>query len=246
MRKIAFVSLLATLLLLTVAANAGNILYFYGGDFDPNHTGANGLANETDTTVTAGGFTPNYGAANFQNFVVGSGGVTVTEMFTNDLMTLSPLPTTAYWEIRSGLSSGNGGLLVASGTATDNLTLTGRSGFGLTEYDNLVMGLNVHLGAGTYWFAVVPNAPNSSGRSYESNTFGLNSVGTSISDQQFFNSNFFGANYLNSDTQGTFPNFSAGVYVSSGGGTTPEPSSILLFGSGILGLAGVLRRKLTR
>jgi hypothetical protein len=35
-----------------------------------------------------------------------------------------------------------------------------------------------------------------------------------------------------------------------GGGTcclpTPEPSSILLFGSGVLGLAGVLRRKLTR
>jgi len=28
--------------------------------------------------------------------------------------------------------------------------------------------------------------------------------------------------------------------------TTPEPSSIMLFGSGILGLAGVLRRKLTR
>jgi len=27
-------------------------------------------------------------------------------------------------------------------------------------------------------------------------------------------------------------------------GTTPEPSSIMLFGSGILGLAGVLRRKL--
>ncbi|MGC2109379.1 MAG: PEP-CTERM sorting domain-containing protein [Candidatus Korobacteraceae bacterium] len=30
----------------------------------------------------------------------------------------------------------------------------------------------------------------------------------------------------------------------SSSGTTPEPSSILLFGSGILGLAGVLRRKL--
>jgi hypothetical protein len=29
-------------------------------------------------------------------------------------------------------------------------------------------------------------------------------------------------------------------------GTTPEPSSIMLFGSGILGLAGVLRRKLRR
>jgi hypothetical protein len=32
----------------------------------------------------------------------------------------------------------------------------------------------------------------------------------------------------------------------TGGGTTPEPSSILLLGSGILGLAGVLRRKLNR
>jgi len=28
------------------------------------------------------------------------------------------------------------------------------------------------------------------------------------------------------------------------GGSTPEPSSIMLFGSGILGLAGLLRRKL--
>jgi hypothetical protein len=27
-------------------------------------------------------------------------------------------------------------------------------------------------------------------------------------------------------------------------GSTPEPSSIMLFGSGILGLAGVIRRKL--
>jgi len=31
---------------------------------------------------------------------------------------------------------------------------------------------------------------------------------------------------------------------SGGSGTTPEPSSIMLFGSGILGLAGLLRRKL--
>ena len=30
----------------------------------------------------------------------------------------------------------------------------------------------------------------------------------------------------------------------TGPGTVPEPSSIMLFGSGILGLAGVLRRKL--
>jgi hypothetical protein len=34
--------------------------------------------------------------------------------------------------------------------------------------------------------------------------------------------------------------------ITGGQPTTPEPSSILLLGSGILGLAGVLRRKLTR
>ena len=33
-------------------------------------------------------------------------------------------------------------------------------------------------------------------------------------------------------------------HTGGGGGTTPEPSSILLFGSGVLGMIGVLRRKL--
>ena len=122
------------------------------------------------------------------------------------------------------------------------MTTTGRSGFGLTEYDNLVTGLNVPLGAGTYWFIVVPNAPTSTGRSFESNTFGLNSVGTSISNEQFWNSSFFGQNFTNANTGGVFPNMSAGVYVSSGG-TTPEPGTLVMFGSGVLGLAGLLRRK---
>jgi hypothetical protein len=45
-----------------------------------------------------------------------------------------------------------------------------------------------------------------------------------------------------------FPSCGVGgeSFTISSGGTTPEPSSIMLFGSGILGLAGVLRRKLTR
>ncbi|MGB8886584.1 MAG: PEP-CTERM sorting domain-containing protein [Candidatus Korobacteraceae bacterium] len=47
------------------------------------------------------------------------------------------------------------------------------------------------------------------------------------------------------NTLGTIP---SEAFTLSGGtsstGTTPEPSTIMLFGSGILGLAGVLRRKL--
>jgi len=41
---------------------------------------------------------------------------------------------------------------------------------------------------------------------------------------------------------GTIP--SESFTITGGGGSTPEPSSVVLFGSGILGLAGVLRRKL--
>jgi hypothetical protein len=43
---------------------------------------------------------------------------------------------------------------------------------------------------------------------------------------------------------GTIPGEAFTIGGGSGSGTTPEPSSIMLFGSGILGLAGVLRRKL--
>src|SRR5664279_3936577 len=45
------------------------------------------------------------------------------------------------------------------------------------------------------------------------------------------------------NTLGSIPSEAFTLYAS---GTTPEPSSIMLFGSGILGLAGALRRRLTR
>ena len=44
---------------------------------------------------------------------------------------------------------------------------------------------------------------------------------------------------------GSIPSESFTLY-GSPSGTTPEPSSIMLFGSGVLGLGGVLRRRLTR
>lgn len=86
-------------------------------------------------------------------------------------------------------------------------------------------GTGVSLGGGTYWLtlanAVIPDDPvywdENSGPSSASE----NEVGT-IPSESF--------TLLGTNTTTT-------------GGTTPEPSSILLFGSGILGLAG-LRRKL--
>jgi len=42
-----------------------------------------------------------------------------------------------------------------------------------------------------------------SGRSFNSNTFGLNAVGVHTANNDYFNSGFFGANFTNANNQGT-------------------------------------------
>jgi hypothetical protein len=209
--------------------------YFYGGDFAPVGPWSNGLANENDAIV---GGNP-YGAATYQNFVA-STSIPVGGLFTNNLSQLSP--SSAYWEIRSGVSEGNGGSLIASGTGSGSnfmQTPTGRHGFGFTEYQDEVTNLSVDLPAGTYWFAVVPQALNQAGRSFNSNTIGANRIGTEVENQQFFNSSFFGANFTNANNEGVFPSFSSGVLVNF----VPEPSSFILLSSGFMGVAFAARRK---
>lgn len=215
------------LLSLQVCAHAD--ILFYGGDFQANMWYSDALSNENDSFVHG---SP-YGSAVYQNFVIPTGQTwNITGLFSNDIMTLSP--ATAYWEIRSGVSEGNGGALLAAGSGSDSYHLKGD----FEEYTNTLSALNLKLAAGMYWFTVVPQGPNQQGRSYNTNTFGANSVGTQISDQQYFNSPFFGYNFTNADNLSIFPTFSDGVI----GTVVPEPSSMMMLASGVLLVASTRRR----
>ena len=157
---------------------------WYNGDFN----NVNGLANEKSTTTAQ--------ASVYDNFLVTSAsGWDITDVFSDNLMNTNV--TGATWEIRSGVSSGNGGTLVASGmTLTPTVTATGRSGFGFTEFQVKVSGLSVHLPqlpAGQfYWLNVTPIG-DGTGRSFDSDTSGANAVGSPAGNDMnaFFDSTDF-------------------------------------------------------
>lgn len=92
----------------------------------------------------------------------------------------------------------------------------------------------------------VAGTPNYFSVSFGNATLSLNNWGSSFGWQEF--SLITTANSSSTDLSFTFRNdpaywFLDNVSVTQGGGTVPEPSSVFLFGSGLLGLAGLARRK---
>jgi hypothetical protein len=103
----------------------------------------------------------------------------VTSVFSYNLTSPGFVPVGARWEIRSGVSAGNGGVVIAAGTVVSGFGWkpTGRWNFtGRTEYALIVSGLSVNLAAGEYWLAVAPIGELASG-SLLSGSFGLRSLG---------------------------------------------------------------------
>jgi hypothetical protein len=187
---------------------------WYNGDFD----GVDGLTNEQDTF--ASGYSHIYDDFN----VPDSAGWDVDSVFSDNLASTTIIG--ASWEIRQGITSGNGGTLIASGTTvTPVVTATGRSGFGFIEFMVEVTGLSVHLdgNGANYHLNVTPIGNLDGNRSFDSTTSGANCIGTPCGDNDnaFLDSTLFGAVFeLVADFGSQFHDFSMGVngQVSGGGG----------------------------
>ena len=143
------------------------------------------------------------------------------------------------WILSTGPCSDPGsgcGTIVGFGTATSNLTdqFLFINNFGY-EIDLItVSNLNVPEIGGQGYYLTLANATTVQSLEPvywdENSGVGCHSAGCPSTAYE--------------NTLGTIPSEAFTIGGGSGGGTTPEPSSILLFGSGLVGLAGVLRRKL--
>lgn len=143
----------------------------------------------------------------FDNFVVPAGGWKVTGLFSMNAASVTGI-TQAVWEIRSGVASGNGGTIVASGT-NSAIEVTQTDSAGVASYRIVVDGLNVQLAAGSYWLSISPvvNYTPSGGSvppSYVCPTHGADAVGNPAGNDgsAYFDSTATGAIFAPADSTG--------------------------------------------
>jgi hypothetical protein len=172
---------------------------FYSGDLNPSDLNAAGFSDEN--TLLIGG-SATYGAFSPTKTV------TVTGVLVNVQADANFDPLTASYDIRSGVSEGNGGTSLASGTANATVTATGRNFFGLNEYTIAVqISAPLVLNPGAYWVNLTPNCTNgavdgscSNGRFFVSNTTQkTNNISGQYqpAHEAFFNSAFFAFTWAN-------------------------------------------------
>jgi hypothetical protein len=172
MKNVLIAFLVLSLGVMAGPAAAGTL--WYNGDFDGSGLS---VSNHHEYQNYGGNIYFQSDSHVYDDFVVPAGGWRVNAVWSNNRFTSGVVVTGATWEIRSGLSVGNGGTVVASGSGTPTLTNTGRGTGSYTEYQVLISGLNFHLKPGRYWLRVTPTINVGDAYSYNSATSGLNAVG---------------------------------------------------------------------
>ncbi len=143
---------------------------------------------------TTGAPTPGYQAFAFDNFVWTNAGGGMVDTIGGYFASFGGTPitgvTVAGWEIRSGMSPGNGGTLVASGVGAP---VTAATPFNIGQVGNpfLSPALRVELDVadfalapGNYWVALSIGDAGTNGTGFVVETTGTNSVGLGIDDGQ--------------------------------------------------------------
>ncbi|HTV66760.1 MAG TPA: PEP-CTERM sorting domain-containing protein [Bryocella sp.] len=177
---------------------------------------------------TTDAWTINSGFVVSDSFTVGSGGASVNGLVFGAWVFPGDVPEEAELQITSGEFGGT--------VYTDqvvNLTQSGCSGnqYGFNVCnESASFGSAVNLAAGTYWL-------------------NLDNAVVATGDPLYWDENS-GPSSASENSVGTIPSESFTLLGASSTTTTtttstvPEPSSIMLIGSGVLGLAGILRRRL--
>jgi hypothetical protein len=173
---------------------------------------------------TTDAWTINFGFVVSDTFTVGGGGATVNGLafgawlFPGDVLQSAEVSIT---------DSEFGGTTFFDGVV--NFTQSGCVGnqYGFNVCTETGSFTDTNLAAGTYWL-------------------NLQNASVNTGDPIYWDENS-GPSQASENSVGTIPSEAftlTGGTTTTSSGTVPEPSSIMLFGSGILGLAGVLRRKL--
>lgn len=208
---------------------------YYGGD--PDATLGVGLVSGTDGRPIVH-FNINK-ATVYDDFVVPASGWTITGLG-GHFGTEVAIAYWLAWEIRTGMSEGDGGTLVAQGNTIPTVTPDGfnlgLSGYYVeatlpTPYDDAI-----ELGPGTYWLGLYwRNYISRPGTiPYIRGTSGSNGVGGPLTNGSYWNAPDFGVNFLDIAGDVGIDNVDVSYRILGVVSSIPEPSSWLLLSTGLV------------